>query len=98
MTYRLAPRAIAEAKRKKGWWQRHRPKAPDLFDQELNAAIERIVATPDMGVLYEQTAIAASVRRVLMRKTQNHVYYYVQGDEVLVVSVWGARQGRGPKL
>ena len=98
MTYRLAPRAVAEAKRKRTWWQRHRPKAPILFDEELTAALERIVATPEIGALYEQTAIAAPVRRVLMRKTQHHVYYSVQGDEVLVLSVWGARQGRAPKL
>ena len=33
-----------------------------------------------------------------MRKTQNHIYYCVEGDEVVVLSVWGARKGQTPKL
>lgn len=99
MKLRLTPRAVAESKRKKRWWQRHRAKAPGLFDQELSAAIGRIVATPGSGALHdEQTTLAIEVRHVLMRKTQNHIYYCVEGDEVVVLSVWGARKGQTPKL
>ena len=35
MTLRLTPRALAEAKRIKSWWRRHRVAAPDLFEQEF---------------------------------------------------------------
>jgi hypothetical protein len=40
------------------------------------------------------------VRRVLLRKTNTHVYYSVDGDAELVkvLTVWGAPKGRGPKL
>jgi hypothetical protein len=38
------------------------------------------------------------VRRVLMKKTERHVYYGHLGDEVIILAVWGARRGRGPRL
>jgi plasmid stabilization system protein ParE len=99
MKLRLAARALAEAKRIKTWWRENRPDAPDLFEQELDAALERISARPSsVGTLYEQGDLGAPVRRVLLRKTQNHVYFAVEGDEIVVVSVWGAPKERGPKL
>ncbi len=54
MTLRFTPRALAEAKRIKTWWRRNRPAAPNLFDQELAAALDRIAQTPGLGRLYEQ--------------------------------------------
>jgi hypothetical protein len=77
MKVRLTPRALADAKRMRTWWSRHRSKAPILFDEELDAVLKHIGATP---------------------KTRNHVYYAVEGAEAVVLSVWGALKGRGPKL
>ncbi len=99
MKLRLATRALAEAKQIKTWWRENRPAAPDLFEQELDAALERISARPkSAGTLYEQGNLEAPVRRVLMPKTANHVYFAVEGDEIVVVSIWGAPKKRGPKL
>jgi plasmid stabilization system protein ParE len=53
MRLRLTPRALADAKRMKTWWRRHRSKAEDLFEQELDAALERIMMTPNLGSVYE---------------------------------------------
>jgi hypothetical protein len=98
MKLRLAPGALRAAKRLKTWWLANRPKAPDLFERELDSALERIRTDPHVGMLYEQGNFEAPVRRVLMPKTKNHVYWAVEGDEVVVVSIWGARKRRGPKL
>ncbi len=99
MNVRLTPRALADAKRMKTWWRRHRPKAPDLFERELDAALERIVSAPNLGSVYEQGDRGdVEVRRLLLPKTRNHVYYAVKGDELVVLTVWGAPKGRGPKL
>jgi len=40
------------------------------------------------------------MRRVLMPKTERHVYYSVDEaiQSVVVHVIWGARKGRGPKL
>jgi plasmid stabilization system protein ParE len=98
MKLRLAKRALAEAKRLKTWWLANRPKAPDLFERELDAALERIATDPHVGVLYGQGKLESPVRRVLLPKTKTHVYWAVDGDEIVVVSIWGARKRRSPKL
>jgi plasmid stabilization system protein ParE len=94
----MTPRALADAKRMKTWWRRNRPKAPDLFDDELDVALERLVTTPNLGSVYEQDQVPIEVRRLLMPRTHNHVYYAIEGQEIVVLSVWGAPKGRGPKL
>lgn len=79
-----------------GWWRAHRDKAPDLFESELGQAFELIGAAPGAGRRYSHAE--ADVRRVLMRKTRNHVYYVEHDDHVLVVAVWGAVKESGPDL
>jgi plasmid stabilization system protein ParE len=97
MKVRLSPRALSEAERLKTWWQKNRPTSPDLFDEEMSAAIEQIGAAPALGAIYP-SSFGKTVRRLLMPKTHNHVYYLVRGSEVVVLSVWGAPRGKGPKL
>ncbi len=96
MKPRLSPRALREAKRIKSWWLNNR-QATDLFDDELAKTLDTIVATPTIGTSYPST-FEVPVRRVLMKKTNNHVYFTVQGDEVVILSVWGAPKKHGPKL
>jgi plasmid stabilization system protein ParE len=54
MRLRLARRALADAKRKKTWWQHNQSDAPDLFEQELGATLERIAAAPAIGQRVDQ--------------------------------------------
>jgi plasmid stabilization system protein ParE len=98
MRLRLTPRALADAKRMKTWWRRYRTKAEDLFEQELDGALERIVTMPNVGSVYEQEGLDVEVRRLLMPRTRNHAYYAVTATEIVVLTVWGAPKGRGPKL
>jgi hypothetical protein len=53
---------------------------------------------PCLGSVYEQANLDVEVRRLLMPKTHNHVYYAVTATEIVVLTVWGAPKGRGPKL
>jgi hypothetical protein len=94
---RFAPRALAEAKRRKTWWLKNRPAAPELFELELVAMLSVLPTTPIMGTVYEAD-VGFPVRRVLLKKTATHVYFGPNGDELVVLSVWGARRKRGPKL
>lgn len=98
MTLRLTPRALAEAKRIRTWWRRNRGAAPDLFEQEFTAALDRIAQSPGLGRLYEEGDLAVPVRRVLLPKTLNHIYYAVDGESVVVLSVWNALHEGGPTL
>jgi plasmid stabilization system protein ParE len=73
MSLRFTPRALAEAKRLKRWWRRNRPAAPDTFEQELDAALDRIEQAPGLGKLYEKADLGVPVRRVLLPGSLNHV-------------------------
>ena len=97
MKVRLALRALSEAERCKTWWLTNRPLTPELFDEEIAAAIERIGAGPGLGAIYP-SSFDRTVRRVLMPRTKNHVYYVVRESEVVVLSVWGAPRAKGPKV
>ncbi len=98
MRLRIAPRALADAKRMKTWWHQNRLKAEDLFEQEIDSALDRIVAIPNLGSVYEHRRADVEVRRLLMPKTRNHVYYAITPTEVVVLTVWGSQKRRGPKL
>jgi plasmid stabilization system protein ParE len=98
MNVRLTPRALADAKRMTAWWRHHRPDAADLFEQELDAALHRIAEAPNIGQPYEQPDRAIAVRRYLMPRSRNHVYYAVRAAEIVVLTVWGAPRARGPRL
>ena len=45
----LAPEFEAEADKASDWWAKHRPAAPHLFEDELDAALLRISARPEIG-------------------------------------------------
>jgi len=40
------------------------------------------------------------VRRMLLPKTDNHVYYEIDREKgvVMIFMLWGGRKARGPKL
>ena len=97
MKIRFTPRALVEAKRRKTWWLKNRPAAPELFELELGAALSTLMTTPITGKVYEAD-VGFPVRRVLLKKSASHVYFGLNGDELVVLSVWGARRKRGPKL
>jgi hypothetical protein len=50
-----------------------------------------------MGTMYEAD-LGFPVRRVLLKKTASHVYFGLNDDELVVLSVWGARRRQDPKL
>jgi hypothetical protein len=81
------------------WWRANRPLAPDLFERELEAAKRQLEHHPELPPVYE-TVRGRVMRRVLMPKTERHVYYSVDEaiQSVVVHVIWGARKGRGPKL
>lgn len=64
---------------------------------EPRALLSVLPTTPIMGTVYEAD-VRFPVQRVLLKKTATHVYFGLNGDEIVVLSVWGARRKRGPKL
>jgi plasmid stabilization system protein ParE len=94
-------RAVAggpeQAQAIRAWWIDNRPAAPDLFVDELGAAIRKLGAVPHSGARYEATSLR-EMRRVLMPRTRYHVYYTVDDDSrlVRVHSIWHTSRGQAP--
>jgi hypothetical protein len=97
VNFRYTPRFKREVYREEKWWRENRPAAPNLFVEELIAAIEQAVTAP-LGAKRYFDASDANVRSIPMPKTRYSLYYTVYDGEVVLLSVWGGQRRRGPKL
>ena len=81
------------------WWREHRPTARGLFARELAEAVLLLGNIPTLGTRY-LTRSGRELRRLLLPKTKNHVYFEADLEQQLVTihAVWGAPRGRGPIL
>ena len=81
------------------WWAQNRPTAPDLFAREFRDTLEQIRTMPGSGTAWP-TERRPTLRRILMPRTQNHIYFRVdrKAQTVHVLAVWGAPKGTTPKL
>jgi plasmid stabilization system protein ParE len=91
----LSAEALAQIGRIDAWWRAHRPAAPELFAEELEAGLRRLAEVPSAALTY---APKAGVRRLLLRRTRHHLYVVESPEAVHVVAVWSAVRGRGPRL
>lgn len=100
MRIKFSPESLQLIREKRIWWQRNRHKAPRLFAEELATIIAKLRRGADadrrrFGMLGGET-----IWCLLMRKTRNHVYYWVNNEAgiVEIVSVWNATAGAPPEL
>lgn len=95
MKVELSAEAQAQAERIDAWWRENRPAAANLFAEELETALRTLAETPAVTLRY---APRPDVRRLLLRRTRHHLYVIEEPSRVLVVAVWSAHRGRGPRL
>jgi plasmid stabilization system protein ParE len=81
------------------WWAENRPAAPTLFARKFRDTLELIRTTPGAGIAWP-TRRRPNLRRILMQRTENHIYFRVdeKTQTVHVLAVWGAPRGTTPKL
>jgi plasmid stabilization system protein ParE len=81
------------------WWGEHQPERAQLFLDEVDRALELLRVLPGVGPPYLEAG-APNIRRLLLPKTQHHIYYeYVPDDSILtVLTVWNCRRGQEPDL
>jgi plasmid stabilization system protein ParE len=91
----LTPEGEAQLALRRKWWRQNRPKAPDLFDQELETAIERIGSGPETFRVFAEKG-GHVIRRCLMPKTQCHVYFEVRSSSSAWVLAASGGQRRHP--
>lgn len=99
MTLRVvvSPEAEEHARTIDSWWQRERPAAPNLFLEELAAALDLLGGAPLAGRRYPHASVP-DVRRILLRSTRYHVYYRLHDSDLVVLAIWSAVRGSGPEL
>jgi plasmid stabilization system protein ParE len=93
---RRAQRQILAAAK---WWAENRPAAPALLREELESAYALIASLPFAGEAVPHSRIVG-LRRVLLSRTQYHVYYVAPNDEgvIAVLALWHTSRGKGPPL
>jgi plasmid stabilization system protein ParE len=96
---RVAKRAQQQAIRIEQWWVEHRPAAPTLFTEELERTFRHLCSVANAGVRWP-TPRRPTLRRILMRRSGNHVYFLIDEamDTVRVLAIWGAPRGATPRL
>jgi plasmid stabilization system protein ParE len=96
---RTTPEADRQILGASTWWRVNRPASPDLFDAELDRAFTLLAEAPDIGRRYRMREIPG-VRRILLSQSRYHVYYVhdEKRGEVLVLAIWSAVRGRGPRV
>ena len=75
MKLEISKRARRQIERIQTWWVRERPAARGLFLDEIAAAEQQLRATPELGSIYAEYR-TRTVRRVLLPKTNHHLYYW----------------------
>jgi hypothetical protein len=80
------------------WWRENRDHI-DVFAQELDAAVSELGTGASSIAVYAATR-RGLVRRLLLPKTNNHVYFVIDATAgvVRVVALWGASRRGGPRL
>ncbi len=99
MIVRISAPAQNHANEIDRWWRANRPSASGLFADELAEARSLLATTPELGSPYVERQ-GVLVRRVLLLRSRNHVYYEIDRalGVVMIVAVWGAPKSEGPKL
>jgi plasmid stabilization system protein ParE len=92
----VTPRAKHQIRTIDSWWSRERPSSPDLFLWELARWFTVLRAFPHVGRMCLGQGLEG-VRRLLLRRTNHHVYYRLSGEQRIdVLAVWHAARGRPP--
>lgn len=98
MSVRFSDEANARFDAIEQWWRENRDKNPDLFDEEVAAALQTLGTAPMAGEFHKRSR-GREVCRILLKKTRHHMYYWVDDSgDVEVISIWGAQRLHGPKL
>ncbi len=89
---RATPQAELQILEANLWWITNREKAPDLLDQELTTARERLMAAPLQIGRTEPNSYIPGVLSLLLPKTKRSPYYIVDEENLVVwiISIWGA--------
>jgi plasmid stabilization system protein ParE len=97
LSLRITERAAAETGRADAWWRDNRPGAPFAVREDLKGAYELLLRQPGVGVKVGNARLAG-VRRLHLGRIRYFLYYRVTGEELIVLTLWHASRGSGPRI
>ncbi|MBI3182406.1 MAG: type II toxin-antitoxin system RelE/ParE family toxin [Myxococcales bacterium] len=89
MRVRTFSRARRDITAAAAWWKTNRPAAPQLFEEELTAALQQLQELPLSGRSGRDPRLG-EFRRLPLLQTRYHLYYRVnqRKDQVEVLRLW----------
>ncbi len=95
----ITSRARAQVLEISRWWRANRGLRPGLFGDEFRTARRQLARFPLTGPNYDAPGFT-HVRRLLLVRTQHHVYYLLDDalKAVIIVAVWHTARGDEPPL
>lgn len=95
----MTPQARSQIQEISRWWRANRPKNPGLFREELVGIRQLLARMPAAGPVYDSPD-HRDVHRMLLPRTQHHVYYVIDQQQriVTVLAVWHTARGSEPLL
>jgi plasmid stabilization system protein ParE len=96
---RVSRRAGRQIRAAATWWLGNRDKAPFAFAEDLEDALGLIADMPRVGQPIPHPALPG-VRRLLLARTQHHLYYAIDETSrtVEILALWHSGRGAEPEL
>lgn len=94
---RISARAAAQIHKAAAWWQLNRPAAPGAVRIDVDETLRLLSMQPGIGAPFPAKR-STDVRRVLVSRIRNFIYYRVTSGNVDVLAFWHASRGSGPSL
>jgi len=94
-TVTVAPIAVAQIEAALLWWSSNRPASRDLLANEVDRALALIEHVPQAG-RRTTSKLFRDVRRLLLRRSGNHLYYQVLDAQEAVHVVYFRHAHRRP--
>lgn len=91
----IMPRARQQIERAASWWDDHRDKAPEAFEEDLSSGIAAIAENASTGIIVKRATFP--VRRILLTRIRYYLYYRLRNETIEVISVWHSSR-RAPRL
>lgn len=97
LSARFTKRAAGEVERADAWWRENRPAVPGAIRDDLASALELLSAQPGIGRSVENAKLAGT-RRIQLDRVGYHLYFRLDGDELVVLAFWHAQRGNEPRV
>jgi plasmid stabilization system protein ParE len=94
---RITVRAADEVDRADAWWRDNRPAAPSAIREDLHRTLSILAVQPGIGQRVANARLAG-VRRIHIDRVHHHVYYRVQGNELVVLRFWPSQRLKQPRV